>query len=369
MMEFLSTHFAPGPLFGWLCVISLILIPLPWIRHFRSRHQPTVRFSRVSVLKQIPASWAVRGQFIVPFMRTLAIIALIFAMARPQAGGEYRDASEGIAIQMVLDISGSMQEDDFVMGQRRTRRIDAVKQVFEDFVLGSGSVQGRENDLIGMTTFAMYADTRVPLTRDHGSLVDLLRETDIPGWVNGRMVRELLEANYTSLGDAIVLATDDLRRAGEQAVAGVPGVEAAKSRIMILLTDGANNPPEKYRNVAPDPLEAAKVAAKLGIKIYTIGAVGSGSGSQVGFFSFRGVQVDEATLKGIAQATDGRYFRATDAQSLRTIYDEIDQLERSDTGERIYQDDVYAAKISMLVALGLLMAEIVLINTRFRRLP
>lgn len=368
-MDFLTTHFAPGPLFGWLCVISLVLIPLPWIRHFRRTYRPTVRFSHLGVLQQIPSSWAVRIQFIIPLLRTLAIVALIFAMARPQDGGEYRDSSEGIAIQMVLDVSGSMGEEDFVMNQHRARRIDAVKKVFEDFVLGGDSLQGRENDLIGMTTFAMYADTRVPLTRDHGSLVDLLRETDIPGWVNGRQVRELIEANYTSLGDAIVLSTDDLRRAGEQALAGVPGAQAAKSRLMILLTDGANNPPEKYRDVAPDPIEAAKVAAKLGIKIYTIGAVGGGGLSQRGLLSFRGAQVDETTLQAIAKATDGRYFRATDTESLRTIYDEIDQLERTKTGERIYQDDVYAAKISMLIALGLLMTEILLVNTRFRRLP
>ncbi len=365
MMDFLTTHFAPGPLFGWLCVISLVSIPLPWIRHYRRTYRPTVRFSHLGVLQKIPSSWAVRIQFIIPLLRTLAIIALIFAMARPQDGGEYRDSSEGIAIQMVLDVSGSMREEDFVMANRRARRIDAVKKVFEDFVLGGESLQGRDNDLIGMTTFAMYADTRVPLTRDHGSLVDLLRETDIPGWVNGRQVREVLEANYTSMGDAIVLATDDLRRAGEQAIAGIPGVEAAKSRLMILLTDGANNPPEQFRDVAPDPIEAAKVAAKLGIKIYTIGAVGSGLAHR----GFRTAQVDETTLQAIAKATDGQYFRATDTESLRTIYDEIDKLERTETGERIFHDDVYAAKISMLVALGLLMAEILLVNTRFRRLP
>jgi Ca-activated chloride channel family protein len=372
MMDFLSERFAPGPLFAWLCLAFLALTPLVWLGNRSRRRRLTVRFSSVQALRTVGTTWATRTRFVLPLLRTLAILALIVALARPQSSGAYRDTSEGIAIQMVLDVSGSMAEEDFLMDGRWVRRLDAVKRVFHDFVLGRGPLGGRENDLTGMTTFAMYADSPCPLTLDHASLVNLLEETEIPGWVDGQQVREDMEAGYTALGDAIVLATDDLRRAGEQAIAGVPGAEAAKSRVMILLTDGADNPPE-FRNAppAPNPLEAAKVAARQGIKIYTIGAVGPDRRSRrgLGLFSAPRAQVDERLLERIAEITQGRYFRATDAESLRTVYEEIDQLERRRTGERTFQDNVYAAKVAMLVGLALLMAELVLVNTRYRRIP
>ena len=187
----------------------------------------------------------------------------------------------------------------------------------------------------------------------------------------GRQVRENPESGNTALGDAIALATDNLRRAGEQAIAGGPGAEAAKSRVMILLTDGADNPADFAKRSSPRPVEAAKVAATLGIKIYTIGAVGSAQPRQrgFGFFAQSRQEVDEPTLKEIARLTGGKYFRATDTKSLVTIYDEIDQLERRSTGERTFRDNVYAAKVAMLAALALLMAELVLVNTRYRRVP
>ncbi|MBI4718951.1 MAG: VWA domain-containing protein [Planctomycetes bacterium] len=371
MIESLRALFAPGPVFGWLCLAFLAAIPLVWIRTRRARPLPTLRFSSVAGLRQLNPTWAARLRLLVPGLRTLAMLALIFALARPQAGGEYRDTSEGIAIQMVLDISGSMAEQDFLLEGRPARRLDAVKRVFEDFVLGRGAVGGRENDLIGMTTFAMYADTPCPLTLDHGSLTDLLRQTEIPGWVEGRQVRQTEEAGFTSLGDGIVLATDDLRRAGEQAVAGVPGAEPAKSRVMILLTDGADNPPPQAKRTAPNPVDAAKVAATLGIRIYSIGAVGDtpAQRSPLDFFARSRAEVDEPTLRAIAAATGAKYFRATDVGTLRTIYEEIDRLERVRTGERAFRDNVWAAKIAMLAGIGLLMMEQLLVNTRFRKLP
>lgn len=370
-MEWLAERFSPGPLFGWLCVIFLAMTGLVWLRQRGGRRGPAVRFSTVPAVKRLNPSWAARARFILPLLRTLAIVCLIFALARPQSGGEYTDASEGIAIQMVLDVSGSMAEEDFILQGRRVRRLDAVKEVFEDFVLGEGELRGRENDLIGMTTFAMFADTRCPLTLDHGSLQDLLSETEIPGFVDGRQVRQDEEAGYTALGDAIVLATDDLRRAGQQAVAGVPGAEAAASRVMILLTDGKDNPAPIPGFDPPDPFEAAKVAATLGIKIYTIGAVGGAPRQQRGFsMLLRGrAEVDEDLLKRIANVTAGKYFRATDTDTLVTVYDEIDRLERRRTGERSFQDNIQAARTAMLAGLGLLMFELLLSSTRFRRIP
>ncbi len=368
MIEWLDERFAPGPIFVWVCLGLLLLIPFVWIRAVRPGRKPTLRFSSLRLLDGLPTSWTMRLWFLPPLFRTLALLSLVVALARPQSGGEYRDFSEGIAIQMVLDVSGSMQEDDFVMNGRRVRRLDAVKKVFSDFVLGKGSLSGRRGDLIGMTTFAMFADTVCPLTLDHGSLADLLQQAEIPGFVNGQQVRQEEEAGYTSLGDAITLATDDLRRAGEQAVAGVPGAEAAKSRVMILLTDGADNPPRIPGMTPPSPLETARVAATLGIKIYTIGA-GSDASQRGGFFAIRRPEFDEGALREIAAATGGKYFRATDTDSLVTIYDEIDKLERRKTGERTFYDNVAAARTAMLVGLGLLFGELLLISTRFRRIP
>lgn len=376
MIEWLAEKFAPGPLFGWMCVAFLLLIPVVWLRARGARRRATIRYSYAATLVPIAATPASRLRFIIPLLRILAIAALLVALARPQAGGEYTAFGEGIAVQMVLDISGSMAEEDFVLDGKPMRRMDAVKMVFEDFVLGRDtrhglSVGGREGDLIGMTTFAMYADTPVPLTLDHGALVDLLRQTDIPGWTNGRQIREVEEANYTAIGDGIVLASDDLRRAGEQAVAGVPGATPAKSRVMILLTDGANNPAPWAQRTSPDPVAAAEVAATLGIKIYTIGAVGEQVRGRraIDPFGPRRAQVDEETLRKIAVATGAKYFRATDVDSLRTIYEEIDRLERVRTGERAFRDDTRAASIAMIAGLSLLMMELLLVNTRFRRVP
>jgi Ca-activated chloride channel family protein len=368
MMEWLAERFAPGPLFGWACVAFAVLIPLMWLRARRGRVRPTVRFSSLAPLAGVGGTWATRVRWLPLTLRTLAMLALIVALARPQSGGKYQASSEGIAVQMVMDISGSMKEADFTVDGRSVRRIDAVKKVYKDFLLGTGKLRGREGDLIGMTTFAMYADTVCPLTLDHGSLADLVDETDIPGWVRGVQVREDMEAGYTALGDAIVLATDDLRRAGEQAVAGVPGAESAKSRVMILLTDGADNPAPIPGDKPPSPVDAAKVAATLGIRIYTIGA--QGTGRSRGLFAIMGFDpAAERALQEVASATGGKYFRATDVDSLATIYDEIDKLERRRTGERSFQDNVWASKVAMMTALALLLGEVLLVSTRLRRIP
>ncbi len=369
MIEWLQERFAPGPIFVWVCLAALLLLPVIWL-HARSRaRRPTMRFSSFRWLEGVPAGAATHFWFVPPLLRSLALLCVIAAIARPQSGGEYSGTREGIAIQLVLDVSGSMQEADFVLNGQRARRIDVVKTVLENFVLGKGGLRGREGDLVGLTTFAMFADTVSPLTLDHGSLADLMRQTEIPGFVNGVQVRQEEEAGYTSIGDALTLASDDLRRAGEQAIEGVPGAEAARSRIIILLTDGADNPPQIPGITPTSPLEAAKVAAKLGVKIYTIGAGSDQPRGGSGFFAPRAAKFDEGFLKEIAAAANGLYFRATDTKSLETIYEEIDKLERRKTGERTFHDNVGAARTAMLAALGLLIGEVLLVQTRFRRIP
>lgn len=371
--QWFEDSFAPGPLFGWACAAFAVLIPLLWWRASSSRNRSTVRFTSLSPIRDLGGTWATRIRWTPLALRTLAMLVLIVALARPQSGGEYHSSSEGIAVQMVLDVSGSMREQDFVVDGRRVRRLEAVKKVFKDFLLGSEGRARREGDLIGMTTFAMFPDTVCPLTLDHANLANLLQETEIPGWVNGVQIREEQEAGYTALGDAIALAADELRRAGEQAVAGVPGAEAAKSRVMIVLTDGADNPAPLAGPKAPTPAESARVAATLGIKIYTIGAQGDSPdpnrarGIFAPMFAFD--PRAEAALKDVADATGGQYFRATDTESLEKIYEEIDKLERRKTGERTFKDNVWASQLAMSAALAMLLLEVALVNTRLRRIP
>lgn len=369
MIEWLQEHFQPGPGFGVALAVFAGMTPLMWWQAHRATSRPALHFSAAPGLTKAGHSLAARLRNLPLLVRTLAVVALLLALARPQSGGAHVDSRKGIAIQVVLDISGSMRSADFVLDNHRARRLDAVKRVFEDFVLGTDKLPGRENDLIGMTTFAMFADTRCPLTLDHASLADLLRQAEIPGWVDGQQVRDDPEAGYTAMGDAIVLATDDLRRAGDQAIEGVPGAEAAKSKIMVLLTDGADSP--YFKETSPDPIEAAKAAATLGIKIYTIGAIGNAPRRRGAFdlMTPRIADVDEPTLKKIAEITGGKYFRATDTDSLTTICAEIDKLEKAKTGQRQYRDNLAASKRFMLAAMGLVLFEVLMSCTRLRRFP
>ncbi len=178
------------------------------------------------------------------------------------------------------------------------------------------------------------------------------------------------------MGDAIALATDDLRRAGDQAVAGVPGAEAAKSRVMILLTDGANNPAPLAQADPPDPIDAARVAATLGIKIYTIGA-GTPEGGLVPVDDpVRGRRylrvendIDEEMLQKIASLTGGRYFRATSEGMLATIYQRIGELEKTKIEVKHFTTYEELAPKLMLVAMVLLLLELLAGATISRGLP
>ena len=119
MIDYLSERFAPGPLFGWLCILFCALVPLVWLRGKAFQKSAVVRFSSANLLESLGTTWALRTRFVVPLLRTLAMLAFVVALARPQAGGEYRDTGTGIAIQMVLDISGSMAEEDFLINGGR----------------------------------------------------------------------------------------------------------------------------------------------------------------------------------------------------------------------------------------------------------
>jgi Ca-activated chloride channel family protein len=330
-------------------LILLIFIPLVW---WRQQHQRRVAiaYPTVQTWAGVPSSSMSRLRQAMPYLRLVVLVLGILALARPQQGLQAAKVySEGIAMVMVVDISGSMSALDLQLHGEPRNRLDVVKHTFRNFVKGTDSLHGRHGDLIGMVTFARYADSVSPLTLDHDTLLSLLDEIAIVS---------LQEEDGTAIGEAIAMGVDRLRDA------------TAKSRIMILLTDGANNAGET------EPQQAARIAKALGIKIYTIGTGTRGIApvpvrTRDGRLIMRQMRVfiDEDTLKAIASITDGQYFRATDSETLARIYLDIDQLEKSANVAEQYQQ--YAERFAwfLLPALALLLLEVILVNTRLRTIP
>ena len=330
-------------------LVLLLCLPLLWRRQ---RRQPPVAiaYPTVQTWAQTPRSIMSRLRRLMPYLRLLALALAIVALARPQEGLQsVKVYSEGIAIVAVVDISGSMSALDLKLNGQQHNRLDVVKHTFRNFVSGADGLGGRDGDLISMVTFARYADSVSPLTLDHDTLLALLNEIAIVSQQ---------EEDGTAIGEAIAMGVDRLRQA------------TAKSRIMILLTDGANNAGDT------EPQQAARIAKALGIKIYTIGAGSRGIASvpvrmRDGTTVMRQmrVHIDEATLKEIASITGGQYFRATDGATLAAIYRLIDALEKSANVAEQYQQ--YAERFAwfLLPALGLLLLEVILVNTRLRTIP
>ena len=346
-----------APLF--LALLAL-LAPLIW-HYFRDRGRSAFAFSSARHAEAAPASIWIRLRFVPGLLRCLAIAALCVALARPRKGDEQtRVFAEGIAIQMVVDISGSMETLDFEFEGKPANRLAAVKRVFRKFVEGTGSVTGRPDDLIGMVTFARYAESACPMTLDHENLIRILDRVEI--------VR-LQEEDGTAVGDGLGLGMERLRALeGKTTGAGQP----ITGKVMILLSDGSQNVPNSL-----DPVEVARVAADLGIKVYTIGAGKPGIGvmpirdKRGRVRGHRRVRsdLDEETLKEVAQVTGGKYFRATDTESLERIYEEIDRLEKTKTEERRFMQykELYAWFV--WPALAMIGLDLCLVNTRFRRIP
>jgi Ca-activated chloride channel family protein len=355
----------------WLLAL-LALIPLIWWAYFNPRRRPAIRFAGVRRLQSGQSDRSRRLRLALPLVRSLAIALIILAIARPQKADEQtRVQTEGVALQIVIDRSGSMGQQDFVdPNGRRQSRLDAVKQVVRGFVEGDGGrLKGRPDDLIGLISFAHYADTDSPLTHDHQHVTRALEDIALP---------TTRDEDGTAIGDALLLATERVRNISRR----FQGNDAfqIKSRAIVLLTDGEQNR-GKY-----EPLQAAEAAASLGIKIYTIGAAADYQEQLTGglFLQPRTmrvpVEINEELLEKVAKKTGGNYYRARDTNSLTEIYADIDRLERSAIDEeRYYLYDELAYKWSdfgalklpppLLVALVLLGLEVVLANTRLRRIP
>jgi Ca-activated chloride channel family protein len=319
--------------------VLLLLLAVPtYAIMMRRRARPALTFSRASVLGWLATFRAERVARIPERLRGGVVCALIVALAGPRTGASLVDFdAEGIAIVLVLDISSSMLAEDF----RPHNRLEVAKTTVKQFV------QGRENDRIGLVAFAGEALTQVPITVDYAVIhaaVDQLRAGT-----------GLLE-DGTAIGTGIATGANRLRRA--------PGA----TKVMIVMTDGENNRGEI------DPLTAARAASAYGIKIYTIGVGTEGvapipiaSGPFGVQYANLPVHIDDELLTRIAEHTGGRYFRATSAEALDSVYQQIDQLEKSKV--RVSRYTEYTPHYMPLVVVASVMLVIEWLPSRWGRVP
>jgi Ca-activated chloride channel family protein len=299
---------------------------------------------------------------------------LVVALARPRKGTVLSEIStEGVAIEAVVDRSGSMQTEMDYYGQK-LNRLEVVKKVLSDFIEGDKEdLRGRSSDLIGLITFARYADTKCPLVHSHNVLTEFLKKTEIVA---------IRSEDGTAIGDALALAGARLKKAEEEiqqrkmqlALSGekISDAEGSgfkiKSKVIILLTDGINNAGQY------NPLEAAELAKKWGIKIYTIG-IGSGQAyttiqTPLGTYKMpTGQNLDEGLLKAIAESTGGFYGRADDAKKLSKIVEKIDELEKTEVKSIQYTQFAERFGPWTLAALLVLGLEMFAGCTVFRKIP
>ncbi|MBI4849779.1 MAG: VWA domain-containing protein [Nitrospirae bacterium] len=329
--------------FQYLWVLILLPVAAVLILFSRRRgQQPALQFSTGELVGNLRATFKIKLHSNIFILRTAALFLIIFALARPQLiTQESRIEREGIDIVLVIDVSTTMLAEDFELGVRRANRVDVVKDVVREFI------KDRPDDRIGIVAFAGRAYSAAPLTLDHGWLLQNLDRIKVGVIEDG-----------TAIGSGIGSALNRLKDT------------KAKSRIVILLTDGINNAGKI------SPLTAAEAAGALNIKVYTIGAgtkwlVPFPAKDMFGNKVYRNVkiEIDEELLKNIAEKTRAKYFRATDTDSLRNIYGEIDKLEKSRIEEKGYAEYEELFHLFLIPGLALLLLEVVLNNTVLRRIP
>lgn len=318
-------------------ILPLLVVYLRWQRS----NAPAIRIGEIEHVREIPRSLSVRLLPSLKILRFVVISLLIIALARPQLSqSQERRFAEGIDIILALDISESMRAEDV----KDANRLETAKSVIRDFL------RHRESDRIGLVVFSGESYTLCPLTLDYTVLIELLEGVEVA--LGGQL------KDGTAIGDAIATTTHRLR------------VSETKNRIVILLTDGENNAG------SIDPGAAASLAQSLEIKVYTIG-MGKEGGALIPYEDttfgkrYREVKtyLDEGTLKLIANVTGGRYFRATDVQSLRHVYTEIDQLEKTEFKVVDYTDKKEMAVYFLIPAALLFGLEVLLRNTVLRKIP
>lgn len=340
-------HFAHPEAF---CLLALVPLAVWWSQ--RPRQRGAARFSSLGMAAAEIGSWALYGPPLLLSLRALALVLLIVALARPQtANAHVHTHSQGISIQLVIDNSYSMRTHDYDMGDQSISRLDAVKHSVKLFIAGGEhGLSGRPDDRIGIITFARDPDVVCPATLDHSAALDALQRIQLAPPVG------------TNIGDALAWALDRLR--------GDP----AKEKIIILLSDGSHNIKD-----AMQPLDAAKLAADLKIRVYTIGAVGNRFGKKPSMADLvRQMQgrraesddsVDEPTMEKIAEMTGGKYYRATDTNGLTAIYEDIDRLEKTEMEKTVRVSYREWYLLALAPAVMLLALEQLLAATRLLRVP
>ncbi len=324
----------------WLLVF-FILIPLMLLYQWKGAGKSRVRFSSLGNVKKLRRSTSLFLRHILLFLRCLAIALFVMALARPQSGTKATEVTtEGIDIMLCLDTSGSMQALDFEWKNERQNRLQVVKRVVGNFI------NGRKNDRIGMVVFGEEAFTQCPLTLDYGVLLSLLDQVEIG-----------MAGDSTAIGSALGTCVKRLKDL------------ESKSKVVILLTDGRNN----AGSLSPET--AAEIAGTFSIKTY---AVGVGTEGEVPFlvdsifgkrYVYQRVDLDEDTLKEIAKNTGGTYFKATNTKTLEEIYNHIDKLEKTRVEVKEYMEYEELFRWFFLPGLFCILLEIILANTRFRKIP
>ena len=317
--------------FLWaLAVIPLLVL---WYVFKYWDRQAVVSYS-TSQFFQGKTGWKSKIHHTLFVLRVLAISAIIVALARPQSSSSWQDIkTEGIDIVIAFDISSSMLARDF-----EPNRLEAAKEVATEFI------KNRPNDRIGLVVYSGESFTQCPLTTDHDKLINLFEQLE-----NGMVT------DGTAIGMGLANAVNRLKES------------TSKSKVVILLTDGESN-----MGSIP-PITAAEIATTFGVKVYTIGVGTKGQApmpvsDMFGRIRYQNmdVNIDEETLTQIAELTNGQYFRATNNESLESIYAEIDKLEKTVIEETQYEKKYEEFFPLALITLGLLLAELILRRTIFK---
>lgn len=326
-------------------LLLLLLLPVAFWLKGRQGQPPAFVYSSVQLVRGILNVSRTRSGAFLAALRWLVLALLIIALAQPRlTQSETKVTASGVDIAVALDMSGSMASEDFEVGRERLNRLAMAKAVLKKFI------EKRPSDRIGIVAFATQAYIACPLTLDHDFLLQNLERLELG----------TIDDSRTAIGSAFSTAINRLREL------------KSKSKIVILMTDGQNN----AGKVAP--LTVAEAAQKLGVKVYTIGVGTRGEAPMPrGRNPFTGkvvyqmvpVDIDEDTLQKIADMTGGKYYRADNAQRFQAIYAEIDKLEKTEADVKKFShyDELFAWLISP--GLALLLLEVLLRHTLWRRLP
>ena len=324
--------------------LLLLLLLIPYVLWYLLRSQdsePRLQVSSTLAFRHAPTTWKL-WLIHVPFLlRCLAYVMIVIVLCRPQTSNSWSDRTvEGIDIMLCMDISTSMLAEDL-----RPNRIEAAKKVASEFI------SGRPNDNIGLTIFSGESFTQCPMTTDHAVLLNLFNN------VSCAMVQRGIMEDGTAIGMGLANAISRLKDS------------KAKSKVIILLTDGSNNAGDI------SPLTAAEIAKSFGIRVYTIGVGTNGQArypmTVAGHVQYVNipVEIDTKTLASIAGTTNGEFYRATDNTKLREVYQESDKLEKTKMNVKEYSKRYEAFLPFALAACLLLLVELLLRETILKKLP